>query len=84
MNPNEPPPSHHEIAERAHALWQQAGCPDGYDLEFWLRGEKALRIERSQAHHVRSGLAPAGGPPSAESGLPETTASLPLLPPSSA
>lgn len=28
-----------KISRRAHALWQEAGRPEGRDLEFWLRAE---------------------------------------------
>jgi len=30
------------IAERAHALWKQAGEPHGRDVEHWLEAERAL------------------------------------------
>lgn len=34
---------HLVIANRAHRLWEQAGQPEGRDLEFWLRAEGELR-----------------------------------------
>ena len=30
------------IRQRAHALWQQEGRPDGRDLEHWLRAEAEI------------------------------------------
>lgn len=37
-----PAPIHQTIAERAYALWQQAGQPGGRDEEFWLQAEAEL------------------------------------------
>lgn len=39
---------HEEIRTRAFGLWQEAGRPEGRDLEFWLRAEQEhyRRIER--------------------------------------
>lgn len=34
------------IAERAHALWEAEGRPDGRDQEFWYIAEAQLRDER--------------------------------------
>ncbi|MCK1719914.1 DUF2934 domain-containing protein [Bradyrhizobium sp. 141] len=31
---------HEEIRRRAFGLWQEAGRPEGRDLEFWLRAEQ--------------------------------------------
>lgn len=37
------------IADRAHAIWQREGCPDGRDRDHWIRawweliGEEARR-----------------------------------------
>ena len=28
------------IRERAHRLWEEAGCPEGRDQEFWERAER--------------------------------------------
>lgn len=49
-------PSHHDIAARAYALWQNSGSPAGRDFEFWLQAEAELapraettRIEASAA-----------------------------------
>ena len=34
-----------QIRERAHRLWEEAGCPEGRDNEFWERAERALDEE---------------------------------------
>ena len=45
MEPNETPadPSPSDvsglIALRAYQIWQQAGCPDGQDVQNWLQAE---------------------------------------------
>jgi hypothetical protein len=31
------------IAHRAWEIWQREGCPDGRELEHWLRAEQELR-----------------------------------------
>jgi len=35
-------PTHQQIAERAHAIYQAAGCPEGCALDHWLQAEKEL------------------------------------------
>lgn len=40
---------HEQIAQRAHRLWEQAGRPDGRDVEFWLQAEAVLRAEQESA-----------------------------------
>lgn len=30
---------HELLQQRAYALWEQAGCPHGRDVEFWLAAE---------------------------------------------
>jgi hypothetical protein len=37
-----PPPSHEAISNRAKAIWESEGRPEGQDLAFWLRAEKEL------------------------------------------
>jgi len=34
-----------QISERAYALWEADGCPDGRDQEYWFRAESQLRDE---------------------------------------
>ena len=36
-------PSKHEIEARAYRLWEQAGCPEDRDAEFWRLAEQQLR-----------------------------------------
>lgn len=38
-----PGPTKEAIARLARLLWEEAGRPEGYDLEFWLLAEAALR-----------------------------------------
>jgi len=33
------------IRERARWLWDQAGSPEGQDMEFWLQAERELAAE---------------------------------------
>jgi hypothetical protein len=35
-------PSNDAIEQRAYELWQAEGCPEGRQLEFWLRAEQEL------------------------------------------
>ena len=36
-------PTYDEISALAKQKWQQAGCPEGRDEEFWLAAEKELK-----------------------------------------
>lgn len=36
-------PLHDKISERAFALWEQAGRPDGCDVDHWLAAEAEIR-----------------------------------------
>ena len=46
------------IRERAYLLWEQAGRPDGGDLEFWERARE--QVEREQAASRRDRNAETG------------------------
>jgi hypothetical protein len=35
-------PDESTIRDRAYALWEQAGYPEGDGVEFWLRAEREL------------------------------------------
>ena len=35
-----------DIRDRAYALWQQAGSPDGREQEFWQQAERELAEEQ--------------------------------------
>ena len=37
------------IRERAYALWQEQGCPEGNDHEFWFRAEQEIASETAPA-----------------------------------
>ena len=41
------------IRERAYQLWEQAGRPEGGDLEFWERARE--QVEREQAEDDQAG-----------------------------
>ena len=42
------------IRERAYQLWEQAGRPEGGDLEFWERARRQLEQEAEQAQEADS------------------------------
>jgi hypothetical protein len=44
----------HRIRERAFALWQEAGCPEGRAEEFWLRARDSEleEVERKKLRPV--------------------------------
>ena len=48
------------IRERAYQLWEQAGRPEGGDLEFWERARE--QVEREQAEHDQAEHDEAGQP----------------------
>lgn len=58
-------PSHDQIADRARAIWEQSGHPEGRDLEVWLQAERELR------DHVSIGGSPL--PTNVEHPLPMNT-----------
>ena len=35
-----------EIRHVAYKLWQEEGCPDGYDLQHWLKAETVWLEEK--------------------------------------
>jgi hypothetical protein len=37
------------IKERAFAIWEQVGRPDGKNLAHWLQAEAEIRAKRSSA-----------------------------------
>ncbi len=45
------------IRERAYLLWEQAGWPEGGDLEFWERAR--AQIEQEQAEQKEPTIPPA-------------------------
>ena len=56
-----------DIRDRAYALWQQDGSPEGREWDHWLRAERELseegRLDTSEeAAEVRQPTPPAGLP----------------------
>jgi len=41
--------THEMIALKAYFTWQQAGCPDGREQEFWFAAEEELQHEIERA-----------------------------------
>ena len=39
----------HRIRERAYAIWEEEGCPEGNDREHWLRAEAEIAAEERDA-----------------------------------
>jgi hypothetical protein len=37
------PPTWESVSRRAFEIWQEAGQPNGHDLEHWLQAETELR-----------------------------------------
>ncbi|RYI20590.1 MAG: DUF2934 domain-containing protein [Acetobacteraceae bacterium] len=33
------------VRERAYAMWEAAGCPEGCEQQHWLQAEEAVRQE---------------------------------------
>jgi hypothetical protein len=42
-------PTKEKIAVAAYILWQQAGCPEGRDVQHWLTAEAQLHQSRAEA-----------------------------------
>jgi hypothetical protein len=42
-------PAEKDIRARAYQLWEQAGCPEGRDKEFYFQAERELRDEAWRA-----------------------------------
>jgi hypothetical protein len=60
-------PQENDIRDRAYALWQQDGSPEGRELEFWQRAERELSeesgLDRSEeAAEISQPNPPAGLP----------------------
>jgi hypothetical protein len=39
------------IRERAFALWENDGCPEGRELDYWLQAERELAGQRAAEGH---------------------------------
>ena len=57
------------VAERAYAIWESEGKPDGHDMEHWLRAEaeSAPRAKAKSAANPRRPAAKAASKPAAKS-----------------
>ena len=58
-------PEENDIRDRAYALWQSDGSPDGRDQEYWHRAEQELAAQTDldtseQADEVSQPVPPAG------------------------
>ena len=53
----ETPVSYQDTQQLAYQLWQEANCPSGQDLDFWLKAEQQLSAQ-SQARTVPASKAP--------------------------
>jgi len=42
---------HQQVQEVAYYKWQEAGCPNGRDLEFWSSAEKELMGYRTDEQY---------------------------------
>ncbi len=54
--------------KRAYALWEQAGCPEGQNEEFWVQAERDIGADENDYDKVLADSFPASDPP-ANSGL---------------
>lgn len=48
-------PTDEQIRQRAHALWEAAGKPEGQQDEFWLRAEQELKQDTAGGSEEKSG-----------------------------
>jgi H+-transporting ATPase len=44
--------THDQIAARAYDLYEQSGRRDGQDIDHWLRAERELRAEQTNARPI--------------------------------
>jgi hypothetical protein len=68
------------IRQRAYELWEQDGCPEGRDMEYWLRAERDLaQDDGADLGSPHSGGVESGGARS-EPDLASTSAEAPKAP----
>ena len=53
----ETPVSYQDTQQLAYQLWQEANCPSGQDLDFWLKAEQQLSAQ-SQASKGQASTTP--------------------------
>lgn len=51
------------IREKAHGLWEEAGCPEGHEQHFWFRAEATIREEEAKLDKALADSFPASDPP---------------------
>lgn len=58
------PPTHEEIAHRAHEIWSSRGSPSGCDTEIWFEAERQLNADSPESEERESvqSHSSAGGP----------------------
>lgn len=45
-----------QIANRAYAIWQEQGCPDGRDMEHWIEAEAHFLACRNDDAEKQNGV----------------------------
>jgi hypothetical protein len=50
------------VAQRAYEIWQREGCPEGRDMEHWLRAESELGATNELAGEENLKIRPARRP----------------------
>ncbi len=38
-------PSHDEVARKAYEIYEKESCPQGYDMQHWLKAEAKLSVQ---------------------------------------
>ena len=57
MKTPSPSPTHDEIAQCAHDIWQSRGCPYGCDDEIWFEAEGKLKARGNGSDSASHGAA---------------------------
>lgn len=71
------PPSHEEIARRAHEIWTSRGSPTGYDIGHWLEAERELNVAAFESQQSENQPAATTAAPHVAEHSPTTGASAP-------
>lgn len=65
---------HDRIKDLAYRLWQEGGCPDGRDMDYWLMAEAQL-VQAAQPEAAKPAQ-----PEAAKPAQPKTAAKAPAKP----